>query len=88
MGFFADTVYQARTVQLRPADLIVAYTDGIVEATNAAGEEWGMQGLVAAVSRCPVRQPDRIVQAVFSALDKFSGEHQNDDATVLAALVN
>ncbi len=88
VGFFADTVYEARAVQLKPADLIVAYTDGIVEGTNTAGEEWGVLGLVAAVTCCQARQPDRIVQAVFEVLDEFSDNNQTDDATILAAVVN
>lgn len=88
VGFFVDTVYEARTVQLEPGDLIVAYTDGVVEAADADDEEWGARGLVAAVSCCPTRQPERIVEAVFAALDEFSGDHQMDDATVLAALVD
>ena len=68
-------------------DFIVAYTDGIVEAADAAGEEWGVEGLLAAVRRCRVRQPESIVEAAFAALDEFSGDNQTDDATVLAALV-
>lgn len=88
IGFFSDTVYKARVVQLHSDDLMVAYTDGIVEATNTASEEWGVDGLLAAVTRCQTRQPDRIVQAVFAALDEFSGDNQFDDATILAALVN
>jgi sigma-B regulation protein RsbU (phosphoserine phosphatase) len=40
-GVFADTVYKA-VVQSNPADLIVAYTDGVVEAGNTEGEEWGV----------------------------------------------
>jgi sigma-B regulation protein RsbU (phosphoserine phosphatase) len=88
VGFFADTVYQTRAVQLNAADLIVAYTDGIVEATNTAGDEWGALGLLAAVTRCQMPQPDGIVQAAFEALDEFSDGTQTDDATILAALVN
>jgi sigma-B regulation protein RsbU (phosphoserine phosphatase) len=88
VGFFANTVYQAQTVQLDLADLIVAYTDGIVEATNMAGDEWGVHGLLAAITRCPARQPDTIVQTAFAAFDDFSGDHQSDDATIVAALVN
>lgn len=88
VGFFADTVYSARSVHLNAADLIVAYTDGIVEATNTAGEEWGVLGLLAAITCCRMRQPDRIVQAAFAALDEFSGDNQTDDATILAALVS
>lgn len=80
-----DTVYEARALQLNRGDLIVAYTDGIVEAVNTAGEEYG---LLAAIAAGQIRQPDRIVQAAFAALDEFSGDSQTDDATVLAAVVN
>ena len=88
VGFFAAVVYQAQVVQLNAGDLLVAYTDGIVEATNKAGEEWGVLGLLAAVTCCRMRQPDSIVQAAFAALDEFSEGAQTDDATMLAALVN
>jgi len=88
VGFFADTVYEARAVQLNSGDFLVAYTDGIIEATNAASDEWGVEGLFAAVIRCQMRQPDSIVEDVFAALDEFSGDNQTDDATIVAALVN
>ena len=88
VGMFADTAYQARTVQLHPADLIVAYTDGIVEAANTSGDEWGAGGLLTAIAACRTRHPDRIVQTAFDALDAFSNGGQTDDATMLAAVVN
>lgn len=87
VGFFADTIYEPRAVQLYASDLIVAYTDGVVEATNTAGDEWGVPGLVALIRR-QIRQPDRIVQAAFAAVDLFSERIQADDETILAALVN
>ena len=87
VGLFAETSYQAQSIQLYPGDLIVAYTDGFVEATNRAGEEWGVEGLLGVVNRCGGRQPKEIVEAGFAALDQFSGDNQTDDATILAALV-
>jgi len=88
VGLFAETVYHAQAVQLCPGDLIVAYTDGFVEATNAAGEEWGVQGFIAALKRCSTWQPESIVEAAFAALDEFSSDSQTDDATIAAALVH
>ncbi len=87
VGFFADTCYRVRTVQLHPGDLIIAWTDGVIEATNADGEEWGARGLLAAIAACRSRQPENIVDDAFAALDEFSGETQTDDATILAALL-
>jgi phosphoserine phosphatase RsbU/P len=88
VGLFAETVYQAQVVQLYPGNLILAYTDGIVEATNTASEAWGVEGFLAAVKRSCTLQPESIVKAAFAALDEFSGENQADDATILAALVH
>jgi sigma-B regulation protein RsbU (phosphoserine phosphatase) len=87
VGLFADTVYQSHSIRLYPGDLMVAYTDGIVEATNTAGEEWGVEGLLGAVKGCRPRQPENVVDAAFAGLDVFSGGNQSDDATILAALV-
>ena len=88
VGLFAETVYRAQAVQLYAGDLMVAYTDGVVEATNREGEEWGVEGLLAAVKRCRTGQPESIVEAAFAAIDEFSGNNQTDDATILAALVH
>jgi sigma-B regulation protein RsbU (phosphoserine phosphatase) len=87
VGLFAETVYETQAVQLYSGDLIVVYTDGFVEATNAASEEWGVDGFLAAVKRCGTREPESIVEAAFAALNEFSGDNQTDDATILAALV-
>ena len=88
VGVFADSFYRAGTVELNPGDVIVAYTDGVVEAVNAAGEEWGVDGLIAAVASVHTRQPDRIVEAAFAALSEFSHDRLTDDATILVASVN
>jgi sigma-B regulation protein RsbU (phosphoserine phosphatase) len=88
VGLFAEAVYQAQAVQLYSGDLVVAYTDGIVEATNTCGDDWGAEGLLAVVKRCRTWPPENIVEAVFAALDEFAGDKQTDDATMLAALVH
>ena len=88
VGVFADSPYREGIVRLNPGDVIVAYTDGVVEAVNAAGEEWRVDGLIAAVSAGNMRQPDRIVEAAFAALNEFSRGRQTDDATILVAVVH
>jgi phosphoserine phosphatase RsbU/P len=88
VGLFAEAAYQAQAVLLCPGDLIVAYTDGFVEATDSAGEEWGVARLLAAVKRCRPQLPASIVECAFAALDEFSGDNQTDDATILAAIVH
>src|SRR5215469_7004224 len=43
VGMFSDWIYVNDTVQLDPGDLVVLYTDGIIESTNPAGQEWGAE---------------------------------------------
>ncbi len=35
-------------MQLDPGDVVITYTDGVIEAANHSGEEWGVQGLLKA----------------------------------------
>ena len=88
VGLFEGTAFNTRSIKLNPGDLILAYTDGVVEAVSPAGHEWGLRGLLDAIAECPAQQPESIVEAAFAALDKFSGYAQFDDATILAAVVN
>lgn len=73
-------------MQLAPGDILVLYTDGITEATNADGEEFGESQLLETLvrqSHLPVRP---LLQAVVGAVQQFSsGSKQQDDITVVIA---
>ena len=72
-------------MQLDPGDLVIAYSDGIIEAANPSGEEWGVQGLLQATtdwaSQCAGDAED-LVRFIFNSMDEFSQGRQIDDATV------
>jgi len=87
VGMFADASYLAGSVQLERGDLLVAYTDGVVEAVNPDGEEWGVDGLRGAVANGPTRCADGVVDAIFTGMYGFSRGHQTDDATVVVLQV-
>ncbi|HKD83429.1 MAG TPA: PP2C family protein-serine/threonine phosphatase [Terriglobales bacterium] len=86
-GMFADWPYEEGSVQLQPGDLLLAYTDGITEAINEEGKEWGIEGLRSAVSMHDDRAADDIVAEIFAAVNKFSDGRRSDDAAVLALRV-
>jgi phosphoserine phosphatase RsbU/P len=88
VGIFPDSTYHESSVDLSPGDLVIAYTDGVVEASSPDGEEWGTKGLLAAVAKCDAEQPDEIVEAIFASLDDFSRGRQTDDATVAVVRVS
>jgi sigma-B regulation protein RsbU (phosphoserine phosphatase) len=82
LGMFGDSNYEEGCIRLNPGDVVVAYTDGIIEATNSTGEEWGVEGLLHVVSQSRTQCAEDIVHAIFTAMDEYSREHPTDDATV------
>jgi phosphoserine phosphatase RsbU/P len=90
VGMFPDSNYQESSVQLNAGDLVIIYTDGVVEATNPAGEDWGVEGLLNAATawhqqRCG--RAEDLVRLIFNSMDNFSNGHQNDDATLAVLYV-
>jgi sigma-B regulation protein RsbU (phosphoserine phosphatase) len=45
VGMFPDSSYEESVIQLNSGDLVIAYTDGVIEAANQSGEEWGARPL-------------------------------------------
>jgi hypothetical protein len=81
---FPDSSYEEGAVQLDPGDLVITYTDGIIEAANESGGEWGVQGLLnatAAWARQGTETAAHLVQSIFTSMDDFSKECLTDDAT-------
>ena len=88
LGMFPSWPYEQAVVELRPGDLVVAYTDGVTEAPNPAGVEWGVEGLREAVTHSHSQTTEDIVWSIFASMDEFSRGCQIDDATVLVAWVH
>lgn len=88
VGIFPDWNYQEGVVHLEPGDMVLAYTDGVIEAVNPNGEEWGVEGLRTAVAETDARSAEDMVHATFTLMDEFSRGCQRDDATVVALQVH
>lgn len=82
VGLFPDATWHEEVIHLSPSDLVIAYTDGVIEACSSSGEEWGTDGLLAAVKACRMHSADELVQSILDSMDEFSGGIQSDDATV------
>jgi len=79
---FPDSNYEESIVHLGPGDLVIAYTDGVIEAVNGDGEEWGLQSLLKATAASRVQHAEDVVRLIFDSMDDFSRGFQTDDATV------
>jgi len=88
VGMFPNWTYEEGTVQLNPGELVLAYTDGVTEAVNPAGEEWGEEGLLRAGAEHDAENADEMVEGIFRSMDEFSPGRQTDDATVIVLRVH
>lgn len=84
-----DRVIGEASVMLEPGDMVVAYTDGITEAMNAAKEEWGLLPFVDTCAQVSAEGANSLVNNVRQRLTRFVGDYpQYDDMTLLALRVN
>ena len=85
VGMFPDSSYEEGVAQLDPSDVVITYTDGVIEAKSQSGEEWGVQGLLNAAAvraRQGFENAEQLVRSIFNSMDDFNLGCQTDDATV------
>jgi hypothetical protein len=88
LGFLPGTRYQARRVDLAPGDLVLLYTDGVVETCDGAEEMFGTERLFEVLRRHRGASAEAVVGAVLDAVDAFRGAASaTDDVTLLAIKV-
>ena len=84
LGVMDGMDYEQSTLTLAPGDTLVLYTDGVTEAENADGEEFGMERLLSVFAESPPADPEDAAKRIFTAVDEFSdGDTQFDDLTCL-----
>jgi len=86
LGLFGEVSFTAATVQLEPGDRLLLYTDGVTEALNDEGEEFGDDRLIAASLRAR-GGADAVRDAVLEAHASFTGDApRSDDMTLVVAV--
>jgi len=85
LGLFRDWDCLVEERTLRAGDILAIYTDGITEAFNDAGEEFGEERLVDSLRRHRHLPASDIVSAVVDEVRRFSPHEQQDDITLTVA---
>jgi serine phosphatase RsbU (regulator of sigma subunit)/catechol 2,3-dioxygenase-like lactoylglutathione lyase family enzyme len=85
LGLFKDWDSPLVECHLSCDDTLVLYTDGVTEAFNAAGEEFGEQRLLEAVSGYRREPAQTMVASIVAELQRFSSGEQYDDITLIVA---
>jgi phosphoserine phosphatase RsbU/P len=84
IGLFSDEICQLASIDLTGGDVLVFYTDGVTEAENRLGEEFGMERLSAVVTRSSSMSAEDLMNDIFrSAADFCSEVGFHDDMTIL-----
>ena len=84
LGIMADTTYREGHTQLQPGDVLVAYSDGVTEAVNPQGEEFGPQRLYETIARNLDASASGIRDRIEASLSKWAqGTPASDDITLV-----
>src|SRR5436190_9042420 len=85
LGSFAGSTYDELTFDLAAGDAFVFCTDGVFEANDALGREFGADRLLDVVRAERQKPPLEVVDAIFAAVQDFRGDTPpNDDMTAVA----
>jgi phosphoserine phosphatase RsbU/P len=71
------------SADLSPGDVLVLYTDGVTEAGNQLGEQFGMERLSAIVRRGSALSAEGLMSDIYNAAAEFCGDAFSDDVTIL-----
>jgi phosphoserine phosphatase RsbU/P len=89
LGMFDKAVYQEREIVITPGDTLVFYTDGLGEARDLQGEEFGSERLKQIVGKNSQRAAKELTKEIFEQVDRFSSEREKfDDQTILVLRAN
>jgi sigma-B regulation protein RsbU (phosphoserine phosphatase) len=87
VGVLEDSPYTSTIFQLERGDVLVAYTDGVIEAENSDGAAFGQERLERSLSDCGCRDPHDILQLIVDELSAYSDGPQADDITLVVMQV-
>ncbi len=84
LGPSATASYSRGFLSLEPGDALLLYTDGMIEATNPDGEEFGVERLKAAFFELRDKKADEIVRELVAKVGEYGeGDTAEDDRTVV-----
>jgi steroid delta-isomerase-like uncharacterized protein len=85
VGLFERASFDQESMALEPGDTLVVYSDGMTEARNPDGEEFGDEQLMSCVRANTALTPTDLLECLLDTVHKFSaGAAQSDDMTLLA----
>ncbi len=88
LGLFAGSTYDEVSYELAAGDVFIFCSDGVYDANDARGREFGLDRLLAVVTEVRQKTSREIVDAIFAAVKEFRGDAApNDDTTAVAVRI-
>ncbi|MGA7523970.1 MAG: SpoIIE family protein phosphatase [Acidobacteriaceae bacterium] len=88
LGMFPNATWEEFSIATQPGDSVVFFSDGIVDAQNAAGEMFGNDRLLACVRKNRQKSASKLAENVLTEVGRFQGKRDRfDDETVLVLRV-
>lgn len=85
VGLFEDWQCSISETQIRDGDVLVLYTDGVIEAFDEADEEFGEERLIDVLKRERHLPACELARTIAAEVEAFSAREQFDDITLIAA---
>jgi sigma-B regulation protein RsbU (phosphoserine phosphatase) len=87
LGLFENAPYESHETRLAPGDLLLLFTDGLSEANNPEGEEFGEERIVETAHRLRDRGAAGVCEGILDEVRRFQrGLKPHDDLTLMVAI--
>ena len=84
IGIWENAPYEQRAIALHPGDILMIYTDGVIEARNGAGERFGEERLLRVLRTNDHLTAQELLEEIYQQVRQFSGDlAQRDDITIV-----
>jgi sigma-B regulation protein RsbU (phosphoserine phosphatase) len=84
LGLFPHATYEEETLQLEDGDTLVVFSDGVTEALNVAGEEFGEDRLLPCITEHCANPTSVLLDRILATVRTFAASAApNDDVTAL-----
>ena len=83
IGLSPEEICELTSTGLGPGDVVVFYTDGVTEAGNQLGKEFGIERLSATVRSGASLSAEDLMINIYNAAADFCGDDFSDDVTIL-----
>ena len=88
IGAFADLNYTQREIKFKQGDKLLLFTDGVTEARNASGEEFGEERLEKCLRAYRGRSAAELRTIVLNEVTQFCGDSFDDDAALMIVIAD